>query len=102
MKCACENPDNPIVKDWIHTEEECYIPEKEITCNSCKQVYSLRAGYEPTEFCDSCAYLEIERLENACEKMNNEVCQVLGQALGWYPWYKDDQKNFPGATEKDG
>ena len=30
-----------------------------------------------------------------------EVEQTLGKALG-YPWYKDDQKNFPSATEKDG
>ena len=34
-------------------------------------------------------------------EMNDEVCQTLGKALG-YPWYKDDQKNFPGATERDG
>ena len=27
--------------------------------------------------------------------------QIAGKALG-YPAYKDDQKNFPGATEKDG
>lgn len=27
--------------------------------------------------------------------------QIAGKALG-YPWYKDDQKNFPGATEADG
>ena len=30
-----------------------------------------------------------------------EIEQILGKALG-YPWYKDDQKNFPGATEEDG
>ena len=30
-----------------------------------------------------------------------ETEQILGQALG-YPWYKDDQKNFPGTTEADG
>ena len=30
-----------------------------------------------------------------------EVEQILGKVLG-YPWYKDDQKNFPGATEDDG
>lgn len=30
-----------------------------------------------------------------------EVEQVLGKALG-YPWFKDDQENFPGSTEKDG
>lgn len=31
----------------------------------------------------------------------DEVDQVPGKALG-YPWYKDDQKNFPDATEEDG
>ena len=30
-----------------------------------------------------------------------EAEQILGKALG-YPWYKDDQKNFPGCTETDG
>ena len=34
-------------------------------------------------------------------KSSNEIEQILGKALG-YPWYKDDQKNFPGATEADG
>ena len=37
----------------------------------------------------------------ACAVQNNDVCQTLGKALG-YPWFKDDQKNFPGATEADG
>ncbi len=31
----------------------------------------------------------------------HEVEQTLGAALG-YPWFKDDQKNFPGATAADG
>lgn len=43
----------------------------------------------------------IKQLEDACAQMNGEVCDILGRVLG-YPWYKDDQKNFPGATEKDG
>jgi hypothetical protein len=30
-----------------------------------------------------------------------EVEQALGQALG-YPWYRDDEKNFPNATDADG
>lgn len=34
-------------------------------------------------------------------KMNDEVCQRLGKALG-YPWFKDDQQNFPNATEENG
>jgi uncharacterized protein YdcH (DUF465 family) len=44
---------------------------------------------------------EIERLRKACSQVNDEVCQTLGKALG-YPFYKDDQKNFPGATEANG
>lgn len=44
---------------------------------------------------------EIERLRLACTKMNDEVCQRLGKALG-YPWFKDDQTNFSGATEENG
>jgi len=48
------------------------------------------------------AEAEVERLHNACVKMNEEICQIAGQALGYYPWFKDDQKNFPGATEAHG
>jgi len=31
----------------------------------------------------------------------HQIEQILGKALG-YPWYKDDPKNFPNATEADG
>jgi len=34
-------------------------------------------------------------------KESQEIGQILGKALG-YPWYKDDSKNFPDATEADG
>ena len=44
---------------------------------------------------------EIDALRSACAKQDEEICQTLGQALN-YPWYKDDQKNFPGATEAEG
>lgn len=32
---------------------------------------------------------------------SEEIEQILGKALG-YPWFKDDPKNFPKATEADG
>lgn len=32
---------------------------------------------------------------------SEEIGQILGKALG-YPWFKDDPKNFPTATEADG
>jgi hypothetical protein len=35
------------------------------------------------------------------KKESQEIEQILGKALG-YPWYKDDPKNFPNATEADG
>lgn len=36
-----------------------------------------------------------------CQKELEDIEQILGKALG-YPWYKDDPKNFPNATEADG
>lgn len=44
---------------------------------------------------------ENARLRDAYDKMNADICQTLGQALG-YPWYCDDQKNFPGASKANG
>lgn len=44
---------------------------------------------------------ELERLRTACSKLNDGVSQTLGKVLD-YPWFKDDQKNFPGATEANG
>lgn len=48
---------------------------------------------------DSEAKLKALRL--ACSANEDRIQQILGKALG-FPWYKDDQKNFPGATEEDG
>jgi hypothetical protein len=36
-----------------------------------------------------------------CRKESDEIAQILSKALG-YPYYKDDPKNFPDATEADG
>lgn len=52
---------------------------------------------------------EIARLKGEVERVTNhgmafafEVEQVLAQVIGGFPWFKDDQKSFPGSTEKDG
>lgn len=37
----------------------------------------------------------------AASMLNDEVSQILGQALG-YPRFMDDPVNFPNATEADG
>jgi len=44
---------------------------------------------------------KIIRLREGLLGQNQNIEQTCGKVLG-YPWFKDDQKNFPGATEKDG
>lgn len=44
---------------------------------------------------------ELKRKLDGYQRHLHECEQIAGKALG-YPWYKDDQKNFPGATEADG
>ena len=48
--------------------------------------------------------MDIERLRHVARglwKESLEIEQVLGKALN-YPWFKDDKKNFPDATEEHG
>lgn len=40
-------------------------------------------------------------LTKAASVVDDRICQILGKALN-FPWYKDDQKNFPGATVENG
>ena len=51
------------------------------------------------DYCLSKAQLTQRTVE--FQRHDGELQQICGQALG-YPWFKDDQKSFPGATEKDG
>lgn len=46
-------------------------------------------------------YTWLETRLRQMQRLSHEVEQILGKALG-YPWYKDDKKNFPDATEADG
>ncbi len=57
--------------------------------------------------CSVCADEEIdlankrvEELKLAYAKRNEEICQVLGKALGHYPWFCDDQKTSPDLQKK--
>lgn len=61
----------------------------------CKHGHLARSCYR----CDD--EREIERLRVACSKTNDDVCQTLGNVLG-YPRFVDDQETFPGATESNG
>lgn len=60
----------------------------------------LRAALDDADYLKS---LEASHanLWKAYAESEARICQILGAALG-YPWYKDDQENFPGATEADG
>lgn len=53
---------------------------------------------------DECARLETElaRLRHACRAQEDEICQLAGKALGYYPWFKDHPEHFPGADESCG
>jgi hypothetical protein len=42
-----------------------------------------------------------ERERDAALQDVDECQQIAGKALG-YPWYKDDQKNFPNANDANG
>lgn len=44
---------------------------------------------------------ENSKLRKAMIDDSNAVEQILGKALD-YPWYKDDERTFPLATEEDG
>ena len=63
----------------------------------CKHVVCLE--------CEDAEVVELrKRLEyykNACFRMNEEISQILGEALR-YPRFCDDQKNFPNSTVADG
>lgn len=43
----------------------------------------------------------LERCAENVQKLNHEICQILGEALH-YPRYCDDEENFPDATKADG
>jgi hypothetical protein len=43
----------------------------------------------------------IKKLTVAAAKSNDVICQTLGKVLG-FPWYEDDLKTFPDATQDDG
>lgn len=49
----------------------------------------------------SAATERADKMRSATMRQNEEICQTLGKVLG-YPWFKDDPRNFPGATEADG
>lgn len=64
-------------------------------CDICERLATALAASDAT------LAAEQVHFRTAYSTLNDEVCQILAAALG-YPRYCDDQKLFPGATEKDG
>ena len=77
---------------WCDQEGRC-CGRQQITGYMCKQ---CAAAYAITKLRD-----RVEYLTQTAAQENEEMCQLLGKALN-YPWFKDDQKNFPGATKEAG
>ena len=98
--------------DWCASCEARYqpgeIPDVDPKANEIEQLQAenTRLQSKLTHACEEGKKLQAEnvRLQAKCDgyaKENEEVMQHLGQALG-YPYFADDQKNFPGATKADG
>ena len=77
--------------------------ESQGRCANCKHEIKILHDAQTIGPDSELATLRAEnaRLKTACRLQANEIEQILGKALG-YPQFKDDQKNFPGATEADG
>ena len=71
-----------------------WMATKSPTTSAADEISFLRAQVAKLE-------ADLKHWKTACLKINADVVQTLGQALD-YPWFKNDQKNFPGATEADG
>ncbi|MGF3022659.1 hypothetical protein ACQVP2_07505 [Methylobacterium aquaticum] len=46
-------------------------------------------------------HAELQRQLDGYRHHLDQCAQIAGKALG-YPWFKDDQQNFPGSTDADG
>lgn len=70
----------------------------ECECQSCGTRF---VGDKRAMECLVCASASVVRARDGYQKHLRACEQIAGKALG-YPAFKDDQVNFPGATEADG
>lgn len=84
-------------RDWLVQ----IIKEHTFAADAADMILERYTPAEPAEARIRELEARVNHLTLGCAKQNDEVCQVLGRALG-YPAFVDDQVNFPGATEADG
>ncbi len=71
--------------------------ELDQSCGGFPEAYAAaRAMYDAAD-----ALARITRERDGYQKHLRACEQVAGKALG-YPWFRDDQTNFPGTTEAEG
>jgi len=63
--------------------------------------HTIHCPHTTDGMCQNCVNLWTASIRESFARQNDDICQTLGKALG-FPWYKDDQVNFPGATEVNG
>jgi hypothetical protein len=80
--------------DWVYDHEN-------ITCAGTLEKAIAKAQLAKVHPELAKLQVEINKVKQIAFQEENEIEQILGKVLG-YPWYKDDLKNFPNATEKDG
>lgn len=74
----------------MNMEEEQYINRNDLLKDCARIIDEQRAEINNLKQPIVIYKKELEKIE-----------QILGKALG-YPWFKDDPKNFPNATQADG
>lgn len=85
------------------TREELNQLAREIVCPIVNElaIYDCRNGNH-TIGCNEHTKTVEDQLVQLLSKNDDRIAQILAKAVGGFPWYKDDQKNFPGATEENG
>jgi len=92
--CKVEHPPHEFYRCWdckAHLCEDCirhHMGPRHVPHPKLKEQYEAELA-------------RMQRLVTGYQNECDEVEQIAGKALG-YPWYKDDQVNFPGADDASG
>lgn len=99
--------DENLLEICAHTHSPPDFSRPACSCGQCRRWHARSKVLSGTAGRDLLARVEATEKERdhykqACINQNHYIEQKLAQALGGFPWYKDDKANFPGSTEADG